>query len=118
MDKDNKLSPQEITYLMSPTPWRKSERGLVIIKGDSWKIKFERAAAGGGDFEEHSIKNLNADISAINNAVNNTYGKSLNPEAYEEVVKILEQLSEGYITSETRIKEALLKAKIWKTKSK
>lgn len=113
MSQENNLSPKEIKYGMSPTPWRKSEHGLVIIKGNSWKIKFERPTAGGGDFEEHSIRNLNCDIAAINNAVNNTYGKNLNPEVYEDIVNALDKCCYGDGEKMVTLQELLNKARIW-----
>lgn len=69
MIEQDKISAKEIKEGMSPTPWE-------------WMIV---DAVAGQDYE-----NKRFDNDAAITAVNNTYGKGLNPEMYEDVVKALE----------------------------
>lgn len=77
------MNAKEIKLGMSPTPWK------------------------AGSLMEPNIDNI-----AAKTAVNNTYGKGLDPEVYEDVVNKLQQISDGYIVSESIVKELLKKARI------
>ena len=69
------MDAESIKKGMSPTPWHQ-----VVVDGVS------------SETHPTYLKFNEIDKEAAKTAVNNTYGKNLNPEVYEEVVKAIEGL--------------------------
>lgn len=94
------LTAKEIKEGLSPTPWKACHEGDCIC-GQIWSEPQDFNIMTGSWKEEElgEIKQeqMKTNVKAATIAVNNTYGKGLNPEVYEDVVKYLGHLIENEI---------------------
>ncbi len=90
------MEAKEIVDNISKTPWSVGSKSVnahgVHCQGiDASNDVTEIITVNGMTDSLYPYSGL-ADITATISAVNNTYGKGLNPEVYEDVVKLLENL--------------------------
>lgn len=89
MNQYNTLSPKTILEAMSPTPWFCVDyAGYQILQRHTYYDADE------GLLDEDKCPQAPINGHAAITAVNNTYGKGLNPEVYEEVVNALIDLND------------------------
>lgn len=106
------LSAKEIKDGMTPTPW------YAVPYANYINLQTEPYYNEENLLDEEKSPEAPINAEALITAVNNTYGKGLNPESYEDVVKALENAIErlSYLHTSQLVldflKEELKKARI------
>lgn len=113
------LTAKEIKEGLSPTPWKACHEGDCVC-GQIWSIPQDYLILEGqykdDELGEIPIYQMKTNVKAATIAVNNTYGKRLNPEVMLDVVFMLEQIGYGKFDNKDpyecifQIKENALKA--------
>lgn len=85
------LSAKEIKEGISPTPWHACHEGECSC-GQIWSEPQDFPVLVGTWKEEElgeiKIEQMKTNVKAATIAVNNTYGKGLNPEVYEDIENV------------------------------